>query len=571
MAAPAILIEKLTFTYRGATAPALRGVSLRVEPEELVVVMGPTGAGKSTLAKCLNRTVPCFQAGDLSGHIAVLGQPLDGLQVADLAGKVGLVLQDFEAQLFATDVVQEVAFGLEQLGVPPAEMADRIAGALAAVGLSGFESRDPTTLSGGEKQRLAIAAVLAMSPPVLLLDEPTTDLDPLGKSEVFQTLAALRRQGHTILLIEHEIEAAEVADRLVLMDAGQIIAEGPPGVLLRDAESLRRNGVRPRDVDRIALALGLPPEVRSADDVARVLRGGATARAAPPPAARESRAPAAVSVRGASFAYPGGRRALEDIDLELREGDFVALVGQNGSGKTTLAKLLNGLLRPQRGRVELWGTDVRRLPLARIAGLVGYVFQDPDQQLFASTVREEVAFGPRNLGVAEPELCQRIDEALEAVGLADSRDADPFLLTKGERQRLAVAAMLAQRPRLLILDEPTTGLDYREQVRMMELVARLHGEGMTMVVITHSPWVVAEYAQRGILMAGGRIVFDGPLRELFRQEELLERCHFRVPEVTRIANRLGWSALSVEELLAAVQWEAKAASGSGPLPSGARS
>lgn len=557
----AVEIADLSFTYDGASEPALRQVSLRLKRGELAVIMGRTGAGKSTLAKCVNRTVPAFQTGRIGGSVRVLGRDLEGCQVSDLAGQVGLVLQDFEAQLFATDVVQEIAFGLEQLGLPHAEMEERVHTALALVGLAGFERRDPATLSGGEKQRLAIAAVLAMRPPILVFDEPTTDLDPLGKHEVFAVLDAMRRDGHTMLLVEHEIEAAEKADRVLLLESGRLVADGPAREVRRDVALLLRSGVRPGDVDRIAVAFAQPAAVDDIEALEAALRP-VVARAAIG-AADEDRDSGAqrpeagsldvgapfVEVHDAAFDYPDGKQVLRDVDLQLHGGEFVALIGQNGSGKTTLAKMLNGILRPTRGQVLLEGEDLAGLPLAHVASRVGYVFQDPDQQLFAASVRDEVSFGPRNLGVAEEEMAERVREALDAVGLIGFEDSDPFLLGKGQRQRLAVAALLAQRPRLLILDEPTTGLDFEEQSRMMELVASLHRRGLIVVVITHSPWVVAQYAHRGVLLSGGRVVFDGPLRDLFREEELLERCHFRVPPVTRLGRRLGHSILSVEEMV----------------------
>jgi energy-coupling factor transport system ATP-binding protein len=239
--------------------------------------------------------------------------------------------------------------------------------------------------------------------------------------------------------------------------------------------------------------------------------------------------------------------------LQIAAAEFVALIGQNGSGKTTLAKHLNGLLRPSRGRVLLHGSDVSTLPLNRVASDVAYVFQNPDHQIFAATVFDEVAFGPRNFGLSAAETTERVHAALDAVGLVGLEDEDPFLLSKGHRQRLAVASLLALRPQLLILDEPTTGLDYREQRRMMDLLARLHAQGMAILMITHSPWVVAEYAERGVLMRDGHILFDGPLRALFAEEALLASAHFRAPDITQLGRRFGCTPLSVDEFLATFQ------------------
>jgi energy-coupling factor transport system ATP-binding protein len=460
---------------------------------------------------------------------------------------VGLVAQDFEAQLFATNVRQEVAFGMEQLGTPRPEMQRRLAGALALVGLDGFESRDPSTLSGGEKQRLSMAALLALEPAILVCDEPTTDLDPLGKAAIFDVLAALRQRGATVLLIEHETEAAARADRLLLMEAGRIVADGDPAPRLREVDRLEELGVRPLDLDRIGTALGWAERVSTIDAAAArvVVRDRLPPSADPVDAAEEP----LLAVEGVDFTYASGLRALADVSLAVRRGEFVALIGQNGSGKTTLAKCLNGLLRPQRGTVRLRGTDLAGLPLNRVARDVGYVFQNPDHQIFAASVEEEVAFALRNFGVAPADIARRTRAALEAVGLVGSESVDPFLLGKGQRQRLAVASFLALEPAVLVLDEPTTGLDYPEQRHMMDLLARLHAQGLALVVITHSPWVVAQYARRGILLQAGRILFDGPLRGLFAEEDLLVRSHFRIPDVTRLGRRFGCTPLTVDEFL----------------------
>jgi energy-coupling factor transporter ATP-binding protein EcfA2 len=551
--AEAIRLDRLSFAYAGQNDLALRDVSLTVARGEMIAVMGATGAGKTTLAKCLNRTVPAFQTGQLTGAIHILGRQLQLEGVAEMAGIVGLVSQDFEAQLFATNVLQEVVFGMEQLGVPPDEMRRRAPGALAAVGLQGFEHRDPSTLSGGEKQRLAIAATLALQPHILVFDEPTTDLDPLGKLEIFAVLASMRREGYTLVVIEHEIAAAEQADRLIVMSKGRIVCDDTPAKGLARADFLLQHGVRPPDRSRVALAFGLHAPT-SLDETEAALRS--LSRPRPCTAARKSGNPTTnnllIDAVNLSFRYESGAPALAGVSLRINAGDFIALIGQNGSGKTTLAKHLNGLLHPTSGRVLLSGRDLRELSMTAVAADVGYVFQNPDHQIFAATVTDEVAFGPRNFRLGRAEVTERVHGALQAVGLHGLEAADPFLLGKGQRQRLAVASLLAMRPRLLILDEPTTGLDYDEQRRMMDLLARLHAQGMALLIITHSPWVVAEYAERGVLMSAGRILYDGPLRELFAEEALLARAHFQAPEVTRLGRRFGFTPLSVEEFVGAM-------------------
>jgi energy-coupling factor transport system ATP-binding protein len=545
---PAVAIRGLGCTYAGGTRAALASVDLTLPPGALAVVMGATGAGKSTLARCLTRIVPCFTPGDVTGEIRLLGEPIHHRRVGELAGTIGMLFQDFEAQLFSTDVTQEVVFGLENTGVAPAEMPDRVARALAAVGLAGFEGRDPTTLSGGEKQRLAIAGLLALRPPIMVFDEPTTDLDPVGRAEVLRTLAALRAEGLTLLVIEHDTAAATDADLLVLLHDGRVVASGAPADLLGDVDACAHAGVRAPDVARVFAALGLENPPLDVEQAAERLRAEGVQPRPPRFLPKSGSGRSILEVRGLGYRYPNGFEALADVNLAIVGGEFVALVGRNGSGKTTLAKHLNGLLAPTAGQVFVEGTPIGGLPLEDLARRVGYVFQDPDHQLFAASVEEEVAFGPRNLGLSPAAVEARVEEALAAVGLAE-READPFLLDKGLRQRLAVAAVLALGPQVLVLDEPTTGLDFPEQRKMMELLRALNAEGRTIVIITHTPWVIAEYTSRVVLLATGRVRYDGALRPFFTDDELLAAASFRAPDVTRLGRLLGCAPLSVEELV----------------------
>ncbi len=547
-------LAQVSFAYRDTSVAALREIDLTLAPGEMVGIMGASGAGKSTLVKCLNRLIPNFEDGDFRGIVRIAGRVIEDTPVCDLAPIVGMVFQDFEAQLFSTNAGLEVAFAMQQIGMPREEIVARIGPALEAVGLAGFEKRDPTSLSGGEKQRLAIAAVLALRPRVIIFDEPTTDLDPEGRAEVLALIHSLRGQGLSLVVIEHEAEALRDCDRILLMRAGAIIAQGSPAEVLGQRELLEECGVRPPDLDRGLAQLGIAEYASTVDSAEELVRASLKIDPIRTPLASKAESPDTpplVEARQVSFAYQGPR-VLDGVDLAIRPGDFVAIVGQNGSGKTTLAKHLVGLLRPTSGSILLSGKDRLSLSPAETAAQVGYVFQNPDHQIFAATVEDEVAFGPRNFGLDAAEIEQRVSEVLHAVKLEEARARDPFLLSKGERQRLAVASILALRPNLLILDEPTTGLDYREQRRLMGLIRELNESGIAIVIITHTPWLVAEYARRVVLMRKGRVLFDGAVRDFFDRDELLRESAFRPPEITALSRRLGFVALNVDEFVSAL-------------------
>ena len=555
---PRLEVQALACRFADPPAQALAGVSLTAAAGELVAIMGESGAGKSTLLRCVNGLIPSLSPAECSGAILLDGAPVLGLSAGELAGRVAMVFQDFEAQLFSTNVRLEVAFGPAQLGVPPVEIERRVDAALVRVELQHLMHRDPRELSGGQKQRLAIASILAMAPSVILLDEAATDLDPIGRQELYATLQRLRTRDLALVAVEHEIEPLVGADRLYLMRGGVVVASGAAETLARDVETFLGCGIRPHDLAVLGRRLGmdLPLDVPGA--VATLQRqraapaGVTAAPYAPLPDAGGTNPGAApiLEVERVTYRYGDGAAAVDDVSLRIGSGELIALVGRNGSGKTTLAKHLNGLLRATHGSVRLEGADVARLPLDRVAQRVGYVFQNPDDQLFAATVAEEVAFGPHNFGLTGDALATRVREALTAVALDGRRDDDPFLLSKGERQRLAVATVLAMAPAVLILDEPTTGLDYPQQRRMLDLLLRVRAGGTAIVLITHTPWVVAEYAERVLVMHAGRLIFDGRFSAFVADPELLRAAAFEPPPATRVGLAYGHSVRSVDELVA---------------------
>jgi energy-coupling factor transporter ATP-binding protein EcfA2 len=560
VAEPEVSIRDLTYRYRGQKEPALDGVNLEVAEGEFVVVMGHSGAGKSTLCTTLNGLIPHFFRGRMEGEVRVGGRSTREGKVGEFAQEVGLVFQDFEAQLFSTNVALEVAFGPENFQVEHEEMVRRVESVLGQVRLEGFEDRTPATLSGGQKQRLAIASVLAMEPRILCLDEPTTDLDPIGKLGVFEIAEELKnRDDVTLIVVEHETEETLDADRIVVLQGGKIVADRPAREVLQDVELLQESRVMPLQVARFfhergegSEQLPLTPE----DGAEEFRRRGW--RVSPErhrelveadASREEGYGEPLIEVEGVTHRYPNGVVALEGVDLSVRRGEFLAVLGQNGSGKTTLVKHFNGLLKPTEGVVRVGGEETLKQGLRRLGQTVGYVFQNPDHQIFSDTVFDEVAFGPKVREMEEGEIEERVSEALAAVNLDGRGDEDPFGLTKGERQRVAVASVLAVRPEVLILDEPTTGLDYAEQRNMMELVRRLNERGSTIIAVTHTMWVVAEYAHRAAVIRDGKVALQGTVREVFAEEDELRNASLRPPHIVSLGNALGFPVLSVEEML----------------------
>ena len=553
-----IEIDSLSFQYRTASDAALRDINLSFEDGEFTVVMGPNEAGKSTLCLTLNGIIPHLVRGTLSGSVTTRGLDTRGHGPKKIFSHLGLVMQDFESQLFSTRVDLEVAFGPENLGLPAPEIEKRIEGALEFVGLNHLRDRQPATLSGGQKQLLAIASTLSLEAPILLFDEPTTDLDPENKRRIFKLTRQLFERGaRTLIMVEHETEEALAADRIVLMKDGRIVADGPPEKILRDTATLQDCRVAPLQLTELFERLGiseLPLDLSEAKEISRrfpiSLNEAALDRVIEADALRNERhGETLIEIEDASFSYTPGVDVLRGINLKIRKGEFVAILGQNGSGKTTLAKHLNGLLKPTSGVARVESVSTTEMSTGELGRRVGYVFQNPDHQIFEETILEEVMFGPKTFGLDPDRAAEQARAALETVGLWERRDEDPFMLTKGLRQKTAVASILATRPGMIIMDEPTTGLDYGELKQMMSLVKRLNDDGHTIVMITHCTWIAAQYAHRTILMSGGEIIADGPTREVFSQADMLARANIIAPQIVRFSAELGATLLSVDEFL----------------------
>jgi len=557
----AISIENLSFSYRkNKKQKAIRDINLEIPKGQFLVIMGPSGAGKSTLASSLNGLIPNFMKGVYEGKVLINGVNARDNRVSTMSREIGFVFQDFEAQLFSTNTSLEIAFGPENFGVERDEIQSRIDDILKTVKLQGFEQAEPSTLSGGQKQRLAIASVLATYPDIVCMDEPTTDLDPVGKLGIFEIAKELHKNtDFTLVIIEHETEEALSADRLILMENGKILKDGKPSDVLSDVALTTKIGIMSLQVPKF---YALFDDVKK-DNIPLIPKDGAVfftknkfridqkkyeALLKSDQKREENYGEVLIKVKNLVHTYPNGNTAVEDISLEIRDREFVAILGHNGSGKTTLVKHLNALLPPTKGSVTICGKDTKENSIFEIGKDIGYVFQNPDHQIFADTVLEEVAFSPKIRGCSQKEIDTRVKNALKAVDMDGYEKEDPFSLTKGERQRIAVASVLSALPKIIILDEPTTGLDYKEQKKMMELIKKLNEAGHTIIMITHTMWVVSEYAHKVAVIKDGKMVLSGTTRQVFAQEEKLNKSFLKVPHITSMGNLLNKTTLSIDEL-----------------------
>jgi len=551
-----ISIRNVTYTYPEQDAPALQGVGLEARSGEYLVVMGRNGAGKTTLCLLLNGVIPHVLGGKMAGWIEVMGLDTREHHVYKMAQHVGMVLQDPEAQLFTSSVRSEAAFAAENLGVPRDEMMDRIAWALEVVRLEDCMERAPSHLSGGQKQRLAIAAGLVMRPSILVLDEPTSQLDPIGSQEVFSVLRDLNDElGITIVASTHKSEhAARYADRIVVLDEGRIVAEGLPEDVFAEAQLLDRIYVQVPAVTRVELdleeALDWSPasngvlledtvtHIKELMDERDVPHQSVTFSAPAPPEPPVSEDPY-ILFDDVSFQYPGtDHKALDGVSIRVDRGEFVGIIGQNGAGKTTLVKHMVGLLQATEGQVVVAGRDVGESSVEEMARTVGLALQNPDSQLFAMSAAEEVAFGPTNLGLSKREVAERVDRALTATGLEEFRDVYPFNLSFGDRRKLSVAAVVSIEPQILIFDEPTTGQDHKGRRELADIARRLNETGRTVVMVTHDMDLIAEYTERLIVLGNAKVLLDGPTADVFQQVETLAKTYIRPPQVTQLAHRL---------------------------------
>jgi energy-coupling factor transport system ATP-binding protein len=577
-AVPLLRVRELGVTHDGETTPAAASltptprtagashgasggvgpVSFEIAPGEVVLLLGPSGSGKSTLTLALNGLLPQAVPATVTGSIEVDGLDTQTTPVAELSTRVGMVFQDPDAQLVTGTVLDEVAFGPENLRMPVADVLARAEAALRRVGLWERRAENPDRLSGGGRQRLAIACALAMGSPLLVLDEPTANLDPAGIEEVYAALGELVAAGdRAILLVEHNLDAAVgFVDRVVVLGHdGRLAADGTVDEVLRGrAEELHDLGVWLPVATIAALRLrragfALDPLPLTPDE----LRDALDAEDAPiaTPVAETTRlvaepveAPAGarslddrdltplVTVRSLTLRR-GRAEVLHDVDLDIARGAFVAVVGANGAGKTSLVQALAGVVSPPKGAVHVDGIDVGRADVRALSSQIGFVFQNPEHQFIANTVFDEIAHGLRRQHLPDAEVRTRTEALLERFGLAGKAGSHPFLLSGGQKRRLSVGTALVAGPPVLVLDEPTFGQDRARADELLSLLAELNAEGTTIVVVTHDMQLVTDYAHRTVVMADGRVLAEGATAEIFADDALIARAGLRPPPLRR--------------------------------------
>lgn len=503
---PSLIIEDLSFRYRSREEPAIKNISLQIEPAQVVLIAGASGCGKTTLARCINGLIPRSYKGDLSGKILLKGQDIKDLPLARISQLVGTVLQDPERQILGSIVMNEVAFGLENLGLPRPEIHERIERSLARLKITHLRDRQTFYLSGGEKQKVALAGVLAMRPDILLLDEPLASLDPASAVEALDLLRSLANEGMTILMVEHRVEDVLriKPDRVLFMSTGEIRYDGPASHLTERV-----------DYHEVKLPAPMIIELARNDPAPPALK--------PLPGVTTAVGEPLVRFKEVNFHYPEGPQVLSHINLDINRGDIIAVLGPNGAGKTTLVKHAIGLLKPTSGQILVDGRDTHNISVAEVASVLGYVFQSPSHMLFAPTVTEELAFGPTNLKHDLVRVREEVKDAIEIVNLEGYEQTPPLSMSFGQQKRVSIASVLAMRSRILVMDEPTAGQDYKNYMEFTSSILQLPGFE-AILFITHDIDMAVIFANRVLLVDQGTIAADGPPNEVLSDMQRLIDC-----------------------------------------------
>ena len=513
-----LAVNNLTFRYQRRAEPSICDISLTLEPGQILLLAGTSGCGKTTLMRCINGLAPGIYQGELTGEVHIFGMDVHTLSMPQLSQQVGTLLQDPERQIVSSHVFNEVAFGLENLAVPRQRIIYRVDETLEYLGISHLRDRETFQLSGGEKQKVAMAGILAMQPKILLLDEPLASLDPASANEALQLFRRLANDGISIMLVEHRVEdvLAIQPEQVVYMETGKIAYSGDVAGLLETVDPHKIKLPAEVAVKRLAGEEFVPPVSAIEPDAAQEL----------------------VKFENVSFQYHSDDpMVLRDNSFSVRKGDIIAILGPNGAGKSTLVKQAIGLLKPTQGRVLLEGVPSTAITVAQAARTVGYVFQSPTQMLFAPTVEEELMFGPKNLGHTSAQIQEDVDWAIHTVHLEGEQRTPPLALSFGQQKRVSIAAILAMRSRILIMDEPTAGQDYWNYISFMDSIVQMPGFD-AIIFITHDLDLALIYANRVLLLKEGSVAAFGPPEEVLSNDITLRSARVLSTSLLRLNREL---------------------------------
>lgn len=543
-------VENLKYKYPDNTHFALNDISFSVNKGEFIGIAGMNTAGKTTLCYALSGLVPHFFKGGYGGHVYIGDMDVLSHDISEITARVGLVFENPFSQMTGAKftVYDEIAFGLENQGVPRDMMHDRIRESMKLLNIEHLQEKNPFSLSGGQMQRVAIASVIAMRPDILILDEPTSQLDPEGAEEVFRVVEKLADGGMTIIMVEQKMEKlAAYADKILLLHDGKLIEdEKPDKVFSRD--DLHEFGVEPPLYVKIARTLGFQNERTGYYPVTLgELPVNREMEFRPVDESFETgRTTAELIVQDLHFGYEKGQEIIRGLNVTL-SGEPIAIIGQNGAGKTTFVKLLKALLKPDSGKILLNGKSTSETTAAKLANQVGLIFQNPNDQIFKHTVIDEVMFGPLNIGQSSEEALANAREMLALVELEDKADENPYDLSLAERKMVAMASILAMDTDIVIFDEPTMGQDVRGKSKVKEIIHSLHEKGKLVICILHDMDFVADTFKRTIIFSNGKMLFDGTTREAFAQEEALRLARVEQPHMTKLVQRLGYDRIVLKE------------------------
>ncbi len=545
---PIIQFHQFGFQYRAQSAPTLHDIELSIRKGEKVLICGPSGCGKSTLAHCINGLIPFSYQGEYTGSLTIGGRESRELGIFEISRTVGTVLQDTDGQFVGMTVAEDIAFALENDCVTDPQLHERVKKTADLVGMGDHLRHAPGDLSGGQKQRVSLAGILVDDVEVLLFDEPLANLDPATGKQAIELIDEIQRQtGAAVVIIEHRLEDVlhRHVDRVILMNEGRILADTTPDELL-SGSLLKENGIReplyitalkyagvsvtadmrPDSIEHIAL---------SEEDKGAVRDWFRRVSEAPP----RPETPVLLEAKNIRFAYANGHEALRELSLTVHEGELSAIVGTNGAGKSTFCKLLCGFETQQEGTLFFAGQDMAELSIKERADSIGYVMQNPNQMISQTMIFDEVALGLRTRGVNEEEIRRRVEETLKICGLWPFRNWPVSALSFGQKKRVTIAAILVLEPKMIILDEPTAGQDYRHYTEIMEFLLELNRRGVTVLMVTHDMHLMLEYARRAVVFSDKRLIADAPCAEILTDAEIIRRASLKETSLYTLAQRCG--------------------------------